>query len=89
VTLYQSPPYLPRQLWYFIASICGATFTYVLAPLVLDVLRRLLKNRRLRRSRAVRTLLPSAAQRGGDRNRGAFTGRRGFQSEQVPSAHPH
>jgi hypothetical protein len=46
---------LSRQVWYFIASICGAAFTYVLAPLILDVLRRFFKNRRLRRLKAVKT----------------------------------
>jgi hypothetical protein len=41
---------LSRQVWYFIASLWGAVFTYVLAPLVVDILRRHLKERRQGRS---------------------------------------
>jgi hypothetical protein len=48
-----------KQFWYFIASIWGAVFTYVLAPLVVDILRQRLKKRRLRRSSALRTPIPA------------------------------
>jgi len=55
----QLPQNSTRQIWYFIASMWGAVFTYVLAPLVLDALRLFLKNRRPRR-KVVRTSLPAA-----------------------------
>jgi hypothetical protein len=63
VTPDQVPQDSTRRIWYFVASMWGAVFTYVLAPLVVDVLRRRLKGRSLRRSKPVETSLP-AAERG-------------------------
>jgi hypothetical protein len=59
VTADQVPQDSTRRIWYFVASIWGAVFTYVLAPLVVDVLRRRLKGRSLRRSKPVETSLPA------------------------------
>jgi hypothetical protein len=56
----QPPQGSTRQIWYIMASLWGAVFTYILAPLVVDILRRRLKERRLRRSKTAPSSLPAA-----------------------------
>ena len=48
-----------KRIWYFVASMWGAAFAYILAPLVVDALRHHLKVRRLRRSKVAEPTSPS------------------------------
>lgn len=43
------PPVLPRQAWYLLASIWGGLFAYIVAPLVVDFLRRRMRARQRHR----------------------------------------
>lgn len=51
------PPVLPRQAWYLLASIWGALFAYIVAPLVVDSIRRRMKTRHRHSSKRKQAIL--------------------------------
>jgi hypothetical protein len=54
---------LPRKAWYVLPSIWGAVFTSILAPLVVELIRMRMNNRRRNRSKSKPTASPPSAQR--------------------------
>lgn len=51
-----SLPDLPKQAWYFLASMWGALFTYIVAPLIVEYFRVHLQDRRIKRAKRKRSL---------------------------------